>query len=147
MLDDVELRARELIRTCSMQLGRRGEELGAQVRSLTLNTHTKSILYLTIVAALLSYTLRIYLTRRHLRHQVSRPSTPTTPSLEKASSKPFTSINRDFGKWTPSSFVMPKPEPYLDWSITDTAPLPYRPFRYGPKYNVTMGLRIAKHVD
>lgn len=42
---------------------------------------------------------------------------------------------------------MPKPEPYPDWSITDTAPLPYRPFRYGPKYNVTMGLRSIKHTE
>lgn len=25
--------------------------------------------------------------------------------------------------------------------MTETKPLPYRPFRYGPKYNVTMGLR------
>lgn len=31
--------------------------------------------------------------------------------------------------------------PYPDWSVTDTEPLPYRAFRYGPKYNITMGLR------
>ncbi len=42
---------------------------------------------------------------------------------------------------------MPKPAPYPDWSIEHTKPLPYRPFRYGPKYNVTMGLRSIKHED
>ena len=54
---------------------------------------------------------------------------------------------RGYGVWTPSDFRMPTPEPYPNWSLTDTKPLPYRPFRYGPKYNVTMGLRSAKHTD
>ncbi|KDN60086.1 hypothetical protein CSUB01_06352 [Colletotrichum sublineola] len=36
---------------------------------------------------------------------------------------------------------MPIPSPYPNWSIDNTKPLPYRAFRYGPKYNVTMGLR------
>lgn len=30
--------------------------------------------------------------------------------------------------------------------MTSTKPLPYRPFRYGPKYNITMGLR-SMHWD
>ncbi|KAI5455999.1 hypothetical protein BGZ63DRAFT_367985 [Mariannaea sp. PMI_226] len=38
-------------------------------------------------------------------------------------------------------FKTPVPGPYPGWSIKDTKPLPYRAFRYGPKYNVTMGLR------
>jgi hypothetical protein len=38
-------------------------------------------------------------------------------------------------------FQMPPSSPYPDWSIDGTKPLPYRAFRYGPKYNVTMGLR------
>lgn len=42
---------------------------------------------------------------------------------------------------------MPKPPPYPDWSLEQTKPLPYRPFRYGPKYNQTMGLRSVKHAD
>ncbi|KAK2025743.1 hypothetical protein LX32DRAFT_702752 [Colletotrichum zoysiae] len=36
---------------------------------------------------------------------------------------------------------MPIPSPYPNWCIDKTKPLPYRAFRYGPKYNVTMGLR------
>ncbi|KAL9626435.1 MAG: hypothetical protein Q9164_007876, partial [Protoblastenia rupestris] len=48
---------------------------------------------------------------------------------------------REPGVWTPSSFVTPVAEPYPGWSIETTKPLPYRPFRHGPKYFVTMGLR------
>ena len=44
-------------------------------------------------------------------------------------------------EWKPSPFVTPIPPAYPDWSLENTKPLPYRPFRYGPKYNVTMGLR------
>lgn len=51
------------------------------------------------------------------------------------------------GEWTPSSFRMPTPPPYPDWSLERTKPLPYRAFRYGPKYNVTMGLRSARPED
>ncbi|KAK5653703.1 hypothetical protein OQA88_8734 [Cercophora sp. LCS_1] len=54
---------------------------------------------------------------------------------------------REFGKWTPSPFKLPTPPPYPNWSLTDTKPLPYRPFRYGPKYHVTMGLRTVPHTD
>ena len=38
-------------------------------------------------------------------------------------------------------FTRPHAPPYPNWSLTETKPLPYRPFRYGPKYNITMGLR------
>lgn len=43
-----------------------------------------------------------------------------------------------------NSFKMPIPEPYPNWSLQTTKPLPYRAFRYGPKYQVTMGLRKIK---
>ncbi|KAH7362576.1 hypothetical protein B0T11DRAFT_281053 [Plectosphaerella cucumerina] len=42
---------------------------------------------------------------------------------------------------TPKDYKFPVPSPYHNWSIESTKPLPYRAFRYGPKYNVTMGLR------
>ncbi|CAK7239786.1 MAG: hypothetical protein STHCBS139747_001221 [Sporothrix thermara] len=41
------------------------------------------------------------------------------------------------------SYVYPVPAAYPDWSIETTKPLPYRAFRYGPKYHVTMGLRTV----
>lgn len=40
-----------------------------------------------------------------------------------------------------SRFKTPVPPPYPGWSVETTKPLPYRAFRYGPKYNVTMGIR------
>ena len=33
------------------------------------------------------------------------------------------------------------PPPYPNWSVEETKPLPYRPFKFGPDYFVTMGLR------
>ncbi|KAF2227938.1 Alg9-like mannosyltransferase family-domain-containing protein [Elsinoe ampelina] len=50
-------------------------------------------------------------------------------------------IPRKPGTWPPSPFTRPAPTPYPSWSLTTTPPLPYRPFRHGPKYNITMGLR------
>ncbi|UJR24135.1 hypothetical protein I4U23_027101 [Adineta vaga] len=43
-------------------------------------------------------------------------------------------------KWTPVDFKAPRPIPYPDWSIETTRPLPYRPFKYGPDYFITMGI-------
>lgn len=55
--------------------------------------------------------------------------------------------SRQPGTWEPSLYRFPRPSPYPDWSIQTTKPLPYRPFRYGPKYFVTMGLRNIKVED
>ena len=49
--------------------------------------------------------------------------------------------------WIPQTFKRPVAPPYPDWSLESTKPLPYRPFRYGPKYNVTMGLRTMHWDD
>lgn len=51
------------------------------------------------------------------------------------------------GVWIPSSFKSPIPKPYPNWSIETTKPLSYRAFRYGPNYNVTMGLRSIPHEE
>ncbi|CAF3462916.1 unnamed protein product [Fusarium graminearum] len=45
--------------------------------------------------------------------------------------------------YTPSDYKTPVPEPYPNWSIDDTKPLPYRAFRHGPTYQATMGLRTC----
>lgn len=47
----------------------------------------------------------------------------------------------------PSTFKIPAPPPYPGWSIESTKPLPYRAFRYGPKYTVTMGLRSVNPIE
>ncbi|KAH7064636.1 Alg9-like mannosyltransferase family-domain-containing protein [Macrophomina phaseolina] len=51
------------------------------------------------------------------------------------------STSEDSAIWIPSDFKRPAAEPYPNWSVIDSKPRPYRPFRYGPKYNTTMGLR------
>ncbi|OTA57646.1 mannosyl transferase [Hypoxylon sp. EC38] len=112
--------------------------------------YLKESVYAVALVLLLFSTMIIYIARRRrLSKGAARPSTPTTPALEKATSGTSTLKNqgREWGKWVPSDFRMPKPDPYPNWSIEHTKPLPYRPFRYGPKYNVTMGLRSIKHVD
>ncbi|KAL1633471.1 hypothetical protein SLS56_002856 [Neofusicoccum ribis] len=43
--------------------------------------------------------------------------------------------------WVPQDWQRPAAEPSPNWSVTSSKPRPYRPFRYGPKYNTTMGLR------
>ncbi|EOD46230.1 putative alpha- -mannosyltransferase protein [Neofusicoccum parvum UCRNP2] len=55
------------------------------------------------------------------------PARPGSPDLEKPTSKFKTD--------------RPPGEPSPNWSVTSSKPRPYRPFRYGPKYNTTMGLR------
>ncbi|KAL4977285.1 Alg9-like mannosyltransferase family-domain-containing protein [Aspergillus desertorum] len=47
-------------------------------------------------------------------------------------------------KWTPSDFKRPTASPYPNWDVRTTKPIPYRPFRYGPNYFITMGLRSMK---
>ena len=105
-------------------------------------------MYYAILALLiLTGTATFILRKRRLAEQAGRPRTPTAPGLEKATNGSSKAPPREWGKWTPSDFRMPKPDPYPNWSIEHTKPLPYRPFRYGPKYHVTMGLRSVKHVD
>ncbi|KAJ0424821.1 hypothetical protein BJY00DRAFT_326030 [Aspergillus carlsbadensis] len=47
-------------------------------------------------------------------------------------------------EWAPSHFKRPLASPYPGWDVHTTKPIPYRPFRYGPKYFITMGLRNMK---
>ncbi|RYP72109.1 hypothetical protein DL771_004440 [Monosporascus sp. 5C6A] len=102
-----------------------------------------AILILIIVTSTATFILR----RKRISPYAVRPPTPTALGLGKEARGNSKTQARERGKWTPSNFRMPKPEPYPDWSIKHTKPLPYRPFRYGPKYNVTMGLRSVKHAD
>jgi hypothetical protein len=77
-----------------------------------------------------------------IRRRSSSPVRPATPRLEKGASKASTP-SRKPGEWPPSTFKIPIPPPYPNWSVTTTLPLPYRPFRHGPNYFITMGLRSA----
>ncbi|KAJ5961204.1 uncharacterized protein N7479_008354 [Penicillium vulpinum] len=53
-------------------------------------------------------------------------------------------VTRPPGEWTPSDFKRPTAAPYSGWDVHSTKPIPYRPFRYGPNYYVTLGLRSMK---
>jgi hypothetical protein len=116
-----------------------------------INTHITITPLRIILLALLTTFLTIALLTRRRQHL---SQTPSTPSLEKASpntlpSRPskFATPARKPGTWTPSTFHPPTPPPYPDWNIHTTKPLPYRPFRHGPNYHVTMGLRTLNFSD
>ncbi|KAG2415153.1 hypothetical protein HFD88_006344 [Aspergillus terreus] len=71
----------------------------------------------------------------------------STPDLEKKSPSKFEKPTRKFGEWVPSDFKRPTASPYPNWDVHTSKPIPYRPFRYGPKYFITMGLRSMKWDD
>lgn len=50
-------------------------------------------------------------------------------------------------EWRPQSFKYPTVTPWTDFDFEKTLPPPYRPFRWGPTYNVTMGIRSMDFVD
>ncbi|KAJ5917352.1 hypothetical protein N7466_010906 [Penicillium verhagenii] len=76
----------------------------------------------------------------------SKLSRSSSPDLEKPTSRSIgkEKVTRNLGEWTPSNFKRPTAKPYLDWDVHTSKPIPYRPFRYGPKYFTTMGLRSMK---
>ncbi|KAI0408943.1 hypothetical protein F4802DRAFT_305320 [Xylaria palmicola] len=117
----------------------RAEEIYSGLRAVGDQCASSTSALLLVFLVLGSATAFVVHRRKQKRH-TTRPSTPTAPLLEKGHT-------REFGKWTPSDFRIPTPRPYPDWSIEHTKPLPYRPFRYGPRYNVTMGLRTLQHED
>lgn len=79
------------------------------------------------------FTIYLYLAQREARRNATTKSTPskTTRICNAAGRKEL----------SPDAYRTPIPPPYRGWSIESTQPLPYRAFRYGPNYNVTMGLR------
>lgn len=100
-----------------------------------------SLLFLTIVIR-----SSVALARRFQGRKA--PGRSHTLDLEKPSyCSKLKAPPREPGVWTPQTFKRPAAPPYPDWSLETTKPLPYRPFRYGPKYNVTMGLRTMHWDD
>ncbi|KAJ4303719.1 hypothetical protein N0V90_002620 [Kalmusia sp. IMI 367209] len=94
------------------------------------------LLYGFFALATVCWAVSLAVRKLRTRKQAVRPR---TPDLEKRS--PPKAPPREPGVWIPQPFKRPAAPPYPDWSLTDTKPLPYRPFRYGPKYNITLGLR------
>ncbi|KAI9712310.1 MAG: hypothetical protein M1820_001523 [Bogoriella megaspora] len=95
----------------------------------------KSVLYALLLFSCLAWA--VFKIARRVNHK--GPDRARSPDLEKPST--LKASERLPGVWVPSDFRRPPAAPYPDWSIKDTKPLPYRPFRYGPRYNINMGLR------
>ncbi|KAJ5082361.1 hypothetical protein N7532_011404 [Penicillium argentinense] len=89
--------------------------------------------------------LVVLLSRKWITY-FSKPTRPSSPDLEKPAPRPGVreKVTRKPGEWTSSTFKRPIAAPYTDWDVHNTKPIPYRPFRYGPKYFVTLGLRSMK---
>jgi len=77
-------------------------------------------------------------TQRATSPDLEKPATPVPAEIKASEKQP--------GIWTPVDFKRPAAEPYPDWDVHTTRPLPYRPFKYG-KYHITMGLRSMKWDD
>ncbi|KAF1939583.1 hypothetical protein EJ02DRAFT_504697 [Clathrospora elynae] len=91
------------------------------------------LLFMTCVWLAITITNRM---RHGKRNSTTRPN---TPNLERRT--PFKAAERPPGVWIPQPFTRPTASPYPSWSLKHTKPLPYRPFKHGPKYHITMGLR------
>ncbi|KAK3385241.1 hypothetical protein B0H63DRAFT_180675 [Podospora didyma] len=103
--------------------------------------------YVAVALALVASAILTVLIRQRRRQQQAQASSSSPTPPEKKTGSGRQQDQREWGKWPPSSYKMPTPSPYPDWSIETTKPLPYRPFRYGPKYHVTMGLRSVQPTE
>lgn len=113
------------------------------LQQLSTHPHFKKIIYGSLFILISAITLINFISRRRPRTP-SATTRPSTPSIEKAPSSVRDKLklpDRVPGTWTPSDFKRPDPPPYPHWSLAETKPLPYRPFRHGPKSFITMGLR------
>ncbi|OGM48590.1 hypothetical protein ABOM_002477 [Aspergillus bombycis] len=102
--------------------------------------HLSNVTAICLLATLTTYLLHSLWKRHHLSK--SPDNDPEQKSLSPTSK--FKQPTRNPGEWTPSDFKRPAAAPYPDWDVQTTEPKPYRPFRYGPKYFITMGLRSMK---
>ncbi|KAJ5091458.1 hypothetical protein NUU61_006328 [Penicillium alfredii] len=122
------------------------ESLQEIIRSSTPTTIKAAGSFLLLLS--LCAFLWIWVSPRWTLFTSSKAPRPLTPDLEKkrpvARPGVRTKVTRNPGEWTPSDFKRPPAPPYPDWNVHSTKPIPYRPFRYGPKYFVTMGLRSMK---
>jgi len=91
------------------------------------------------LAALVSITFHRTLFKRR---RSSAPARADGEDEEDAIKDP--NATRPPGVWYPEKFDYPPVEPFPSFDIRTTKPTPYRPFKYGPNYNITMGIRSMK---
>ncbi|KAG9125854.1 hypothetical protein FRC07_005916, partial [Ceratobasidium sp. 392] len=93
------------------------------------------------------YTARIYSIRakeRNLAGQLKRTHSAASKVKEKVARD---EMDRNPGEWRPQPFKYPAIAPWTDFDFETTLPPPYRPFRWGPTYNITMGIRSMDFSD
>ncbi|KAJ6137499.1 hypothetical protein N7471_003985 [Penicillium samsonianum] len=78
------------------------------------------------------------------RKWASSTARASSRDLEKPAAGVRGKVTRPPGEWTPSDFKRPTAIAYPGWDVHSTKPIPYRPFRYGPNYYITLGLRSMK---
>ncbi|KAJ5711294.1 hypothetical protein N7488_005450 [Penicillium malachiteum] len=105
-------------------------------------TPSKDLIGAFLVLNICAYIITFVVRKWNASNKAQRPSS----DLEKPTSRPGAreKVVRTPGEWTPSDFMRPTAAPYPDWDVLTSKPIPYRPFRYGPNYFVTMGLRSMK---
>ncbi|CAG8192513.1 unnamed protein product [Penicillium nalgiovense] len=101
-----------------------------------LSTPTKKVVYVSLILSICAWL--VILISRKWTARASRSG------LEKPSAGVRGKVTRPPGEWTPSDFKRATAAPYPGWDVHSTKPIPYRPFRYGPKYYITLGLRSMK---
>ncbi|KAJ5208006.1 hypothetical protein N7449_002385 [Penicillium cf. viridicatum] len=104
-----------------------------------LSTPTKNV-----VDASLILSVCVWLVILVSRKWASSTAKASSSDLEKPAASVRGKVTRPPGEWTPSDFKRPTAAPYSGWDVHSTKPIPYRPFRYGPKYYITLGLRSMK---
>ncbi|KAF3917374.1 hypothetical protein ABW21_db0203212 [Orbilia brochopaga] len=93
------------------------------------------VFYSTVLVALVAILVKAHKWRSGTTTSKAQYQVSNSDPISKSSTK------RLPGQWVPVDYKAPDPPPYPDWNVESTKPLPYRPFRYGPTYFVTMGLR------
>ncbi|KAJ5285207.1 hypothetical protein N7524_000513 [Penicillium chrysogenum] len=101
-----------------------------------LSTPTKKVVDASLILSICVWL--VILSSRKWAARASRSD------LEKPTAAVRGKVTRPPGEWTPSDFKRPTAAPYPEWDVHSTKPIPYRPFRYGPKYYITLGLRSMK---
>ncbi|KAG9825077.1 hypothetical protein KCU77_g15127, partial [Aureobasidium melanogenum] len=109
----------------------------AYIQNISTLQQAKPLIYLGLGLAALVYLIQRVFSGSNTKSRLHSRS----PDPEKPTGTRTKAPERPDGVWYPSDFKRPTAAPYPDWSLETTKPLPYRPFRYGPKYNITMGLR------
>lgn len=67
--------------------------------------------------------------QRSRRNILKRPDASASTDSKTGSAN----ASRSYGTWTPEEFAYPPIEPLKDFDVDNVKPIPYRPFRWGPK--------------